>query len=83
MAERRIFPAFDITASGTRRDELLMGEKTVQRTYLMRRMLTQLTNPQPQGAGYDVATAMEAFLTRYSKSKSNDEFLASLAKDAL
>jgi transcription termination factor Rho len=83
MADRRIFPAFDITASGTRRDELLLGEKAVQRTYLMRRMLTQLTNPQPQGAGYDISTAMEAFLARYSKSKSNEDFLNSLAKDSL
>ncbi|MCS7056128.1 MAG: transcription termination factor Rho, partial [Thermoflexales bacterium] len=56
LAERRIFPAFDILASGTRREELLLGEKTAQRTYLMRRMLSQLMAPQPQGAGYDITT---------------------------
>ena len=49
----------------------------------MRRMLNQLTQPQPHGAGYDIAQAMELFLGRFSKFKSNDEFLASLTKDAL
>ncbi|BCX02693.1 MAG: transcription termination factor Rho [Candidatus Roseilinea sp.] len=81
LAERRIFPAFDILASGTRREELLLGEKTTQRTYLMRRMLSQLMAPQPQGAGYDITTAMEAFLQRFSKTKNNEEFLASLTRD--
>ncbi len=81
LAERRIFPAFDILASGTRREELLLGEKTAQRTYLMRRMLSQLMAPQPQGAGYDITTAMEAFLQRFSKTKNNEEFLTSLTKD--
>ncbi len=81
LAERRIFPAFDILASGTRREELLLGEKTTQRTYLMRRMLSQLMAPQPQGAGYDITTAMEAFLQRFAKTKNNEEFLTSLTKD--
>ncbi|MBO9344262.1 MAG: transcription termination factor Rho [Chloroflexi bacterium] len=81
LAERRIFPAFDILASGTRREELLLGEKTAQRTYLMRRMLSHLMAPPPQGAGYDITAAMEAFLQRFSKTKSNEEFLASLTKD--
>jgi transcription termination factor Rho len=83
LADRRIFPAFDVTASSTRRDDLLLGEKTVQRAYLMRRMLNQLTQPQPHGAGYDVAQAMEAFLSRFGKFKTNDEFLASLTKDGI
>jgi transcription termination factor Rho len=83
LADRRIFPAFDVIASSTRRDDLLLGEKTAQRAYLMRRMLNQLTQPQPHGAGYDIAQAMELFLGRFSKFKSNDEFLASLTKDAL
>jgi transcription termination factor Rho len=83
LADRRIFPAIDVERSGTRRDELLLGDKAVQRTYLMRRMLNQLTTPQPQGAGYDITNAMEAFLARFSKTKNNEEFLASLGKDPL
>ncbi len=83
LAERRIFPAFDILASGTRREELLLGEKTAQRTYLMRRMLSQLMAPQPQGAGYDITAAMEAFLQRFSKTRNNEEFLTSLTKDLM
>ena len=83
LADRRIFPAIDIERSGTRRDELLLGEKTVQRTYLIRRMLSQLTTPQPSGAGYDITNAMEAFLARFSKTKTNEDFLNSLGKDPL
>ena len=82
LADRRIFPAIDVERSGTRRDELLLGDKAVQRTYLMRRMLNQLTTPQPQGAGYDITNAMEAFLSRFSKFKNNDDFLQSLGKDS-
>jgi len=78
LADQRIFPAIDVEKSGTRRDDLLLGEKTAQKAYLMRRMLAKLTTPQPQGAGYDLTTAMEAFLQRFGKTKTNDEFLASL-----
>ncbi len=83
LADRRIFPAIDIERSGTRREELLLGEKVVQRTYLMRRMLSQLTTPQPQGAGYDITNAMEAFLARFGKTRSNEEFLNSMTKDGI
>ena len=83
LADRRIFPAFDINESSTRRDELLLGEKTVQRTYLMRRMLnTLLQSQQHGGAGYDITNAMELIISRFAKSKSNDEFLTSLGKDS-
>ena len=83
LADRRIFPAFDINESSTRRDELLLGEKTVQRTYLMRRMLNQLLQSQQHGgAGYDITNAMELIISRFAKSKSNDEFLTSLGKDS-
>lgn len=78
LADQRIFPAIDVEKSGTRRDDLLLGEKTAQKAYLMRRMLAKLTTPQPQGAGYDLTTAMEAFLQRFGKTKTNDEFLTSL-----
>ncbi|MCW1969478.1 MAG: transcription termination factor Rho [Anaerolineae bacterium] len=78
MAERRVFPAIDIDRSSTRREDLLLGDKTAQRTYLMRRMFGQLIAPQPQGAGYELTQAMEAFLNRFNRTKSNDEFLQSL-----
>jgi transcription termination factor Rho len=78
LAERRVFPAIDIDKSGTRREDLLLGEKPAQRTYLMRRMFGQLIAPQPQGAGYELTQAMEAFLNRFNRTKSNDEFLQSL-----
>ena len=69
LAERRIFPAINIQRSGTRHEELLMDDHTLNRVYLMRRMLTALDNPN-QGT--------ELLLTRMSKSSSNAEFLAKL-----
>jgi len=83
LADRRIFPAIDIERSGTRREEVLLGEKNAQKTYLMRRMLGQLTTPQPQGAGYDLTQAMELFLARFAKTKNNDDFLASLGSTGM
>jgi transcription termination factor Rho len=69
LAEKRIFPAINIQRSGTRHEELLMDDHTLNRVYLMRRMLTALDNPN-QGT--------ELLLTRMSKSSSNAEFLAKL-----
>ena len=83
LADRRIFPAIDIERSGTRREEVLLGEKNAQKTYLMRRMLGQLTTPQPQGAGYDLTQAMELFLARFAKTKNNEDFLASLGSTGM
>ncbi len=88
MADRRVFPAIDINESSTRRDELLLGDKVTQRVYLMRRMLNQLMNAAPHGGGggggsHDSTTIMEQFLHRFSKSKSNEDFLNSMGKDPM
>ncbi len=69
LAERRIFPAINIQRSSTRHEELLMDEATLNRVYLMRRMLAALDN-QNQGT--------ELILNRLSKTQSNREFLATL-----
>jgi transcription termination factor Rho len=81
-----VFPAIDINESSTRRDELLLGEKVTQRVYLMRRMLNQLLNaPVHSGSAgsHDPTTIMEQFLHRFSKSKSNEEFLSSLGRESM
>ncbi len=81
LQERRIFPAFDIERSSTRREELLLGPDITPRVWLMRRMFGQMINPPPNGAGMDITTATEAILQRLSRSDNNLEFLEQLSKD--
>ncbi|KPL76529.1 transcription termination factor Rho [Ornatilinea apprima] len=79
LQERRIFPAIDIEKSSTRREELLLGPDVLQRVWLMRRMYLQMIATPPQGAGMDQAVAAEAILQRLAKTKTNMEFLETLA----
>jgi transcription termination factor Rho len=81
LQERRIFPAFDIERSSTRREELLLGPDITPRVWLMRRMVAQMVTPPPGGAGMDITTATEAILQRLQQSSDNMEFLENLAKD--
>jgi len=78
LQERRIFPAFDIDRSSTRREELLLGPDLTQRVWLMRRMFSHMTAPQPNGAGMDIANATEAIMQRFARTENNMEFLESL-----
>ena len=70
LAERRLYPGIDVAASGTRHEELLLDEATLNRVYLMRRMLAALDNPNQ---------ATELILNRMAKTQSNREFLATLS----
>jgi transcription termination factor Rho len=81
LQERRIFPAFDIERSSTRREELLLEPDTLNRVWLMRRMLSQMMAQPPGGAGMDITNAMEALIARISRTKTNVELLASLRDD--
>ena len=81
LQERRIFPAFDIERSSTRREELLLEPDTLNRVWLMRRMLSQMMAQPPGGAGMDITNAMEALIARVSRTKTNVELLASLRDD--
>jgi transcription termination factor Rho len=83
LQERRIFPAYDIERSGTRREELLLDHDTLQKVWLLRRMITQMIAPPPGGAGYDMAAAVEAVLKRMRRTKTNKEFLDNLHRDAM
>ncbi|WP_293172548.1 transcription termination factor Rho [Oceanithermus sp.] len=69
LEERRIFPAIDILKSGTRREELLLDEETLHKMWLLRKVLADM----------DPAEAMEMLLGRLKRTKSNKEFLATLA----
>lgn len=74
LAERRVFPAIDVSLSGTRREELLLDDKTYRAVVVMRRMFSMLSD-QPGRNGLE---AMEALLQRLAQSSNNLEFLATL-----
>jgi transcription termination factor Rho len=78
LQERRIFPAFDIERSSTRREELLLGPDITPRVWLMRRMFSHMVSPAPNGAGLDVTNATEALLQQMSRTDNNLEFLETL-----
>jgi len=77
LQERRIFPAFDIERSSTRREELLMSGDELQRVYTMRRMLAHLMDTP----GYDISSATAAVMQRMRNTRDNYEFLETLTKD--
>ena len=68
LQERRIYPAIDIEKSGTRREDLLIGQD-LPRVWLMRRMYMQMISQPPQGAGMDTAVATEAIIQRMQRAK--------------
>ncbi|MDE2779246.1 MAG: transcription termination factor Rho [Chloroflexota bacterium] len=74
LADRRFFPAVDIVRSGTRREELLYSDNTMKQIWLLRRMISLISN--------DGSTnATERVLERLSKYPNNEEFLANLNKE--
>jgi transcription termination factor Rho len=68
IANRRIYPAIDIQASGTRREDLLMGKDVLQRIWLIRKFIADM-NP---------VEAMEFMKNHMEGTISNEEFLASM-----
>ncbi len=68
IANRRIFPAIDITASSTRRDDLLVRKDVLQRVYLLRRHIADM----------NAVEAMEFLKSQMDNTLSNEEFLASM-----
>jgi transcription termination factor Rho len=69
LANRRIYPAIDVEASGTRNEELLLSKEVLNQSWRIRRMLEVLdSNENPT----------EVLVSRLKKTKSNEEFLATL-----
>lgn len=68
LSNRRIFPAIDIMASGTRRDDLLLGDSILNRMWVLRRHLSDMNSVE----------AMEFLKSRIEGTQSNEEFLASM-----
>jgi transcription termination factor Rho len=69
LVEKRIWPAIDVAASGTRREELLMDPKELELVYRLRKVLSDM----------NVVEAMELMKSRLKKVKTNAEFLMTMA----
>ncbi len=70
LVEKRIFPAINIAASGTRKEELLVPQNVLQRMWILRKVLTPL----------GVVEGMEFLLDKLQKTKTNKEFLEMMNK---
>ncbi len=68
LFQRRIYPAIDIKRSNTRREELLVKEEQLQKTWILRKVLNELNS----------AEAMELLIDKLNKTKDNEEFLNSM-----
>ena len=68
ISNRRVFPAIDLVASSTRRDDMLVDKETLQRVWILRKHLSDMTPVE----------AMEFLRSRISNTKSNEEFLVSM-----
>ena len=72
LTDRRVFPSIDILKSGTRKEELLIAREDLNRVWVLRKVLTPLSPVE----------AMELLLSRMSKTKTNQDFLASMSSGA-
>ncbi|MBC8359379.1 MAG: transcription termination factor Rho [Candidatus Aminicenantes bacterium] len=70
LVDKRLFPAIDITRSGTRKEELLIDDKELSRIWILRKVLSALNEVE----------AMELLLEKISKKKTNSEFLEAMSK---
>ncbi len=68
LADRRLFPAIDITRSGTRKEELIVNAEEIKRMWMLRKVLNEM-NP---------VEAMELLKNRLAKTKTNAEFLMTM-----
>ena len=68
LANRRIYPAIDVPGSGTRREDLLMDKEEMQRVWILRKLMSDMTSQE----------AMEFLLQRMKGTRDNAEFLISM-----
>ena len=73
LSNRRVFPAIDVTQSSTRKEELLLTEKELNRVWILRKLLNQMP----------VIEAMEFLQERMGHSETNEDFLASMNEPVL
>lgn len=68
LSNKRVYPAIDVPASGTRREELLLDKETLQRVWILRRFMSDMNSNE----------AIEFLLDRMKGTESNEEFLISM-----
>jgi transcription termination factor Rho len=77
LSERRIYPAIDVDASSTRHEELLFPRNQLNMVWKLRRVLSGLSGGE---GGGNTGAGLELLIDRMKTFKSNDEFLAEVAK---
>jgi len=70
LVDKRLFPAIDINRSGTRKEELLIEENDLNRIWILRKVLSQLSEVE----------AMELLVEKLGKTKTNQDFLNAMSK---
>ena len=70
LSDRRVYPAFDIIKSGTRKEELLLSRKELGRMWILRKLLNDMK----------VEEAMEFMQDRMKRTKTNEEFLDTMSQ---
>jgi transcription termination factor Rho len=70
LVDKRLFPAIDINRSATRKEELLIEDKDLNRIWVLRKVLSQLNEVE----------AMELLMEKMSKTKTNGDFLDAMSK---
>jgi transcription termination factor Rho len=65
LVDRRVFPAIDIERSGTRKEELLIPKEQLNKVWILRKILNQMS----------VVEAMELLIDKMTKTKANEDFL--------
>jgi transcription termination factor Rho len=73
LSQRRLYPAISVTESSTRKEELLLGEKEINRIWIMRKLLNQMP----------AIEAMEFLQERLKHSDTNEDFLNSMSEPVL
>jgi transcription termination factor Rho len=68
LANKRVYPAIDVPASGTRREDLLMREDELQRVWILRKFMSDMNSNE----------AMEFLLSKMKGTRNNEEFLLSM-----
>lgn len=70
LSDRRLFPAFDLIRSGTRKEELLLSKLGTGRMWILRKLLNEMNTVE----------AMEFILDKMRRTKSNEEFLNTMGR---
>jgi transcription termination factor Rho len=69
LSDRRVYPSIDIARSGTRKEELLLPKEQLDRIWVLRKVLNQLSPLE----------AMELLIDKISRSENNEKFLESMS----